>query len=83
MLESVGGTLVAAPWYIILGAISMHFLLGFWVGLLVFSLISTILYRYCSGWRIPDFYINGFSLSVALLCSVVVHILEDYYIGLF
>lgn len=55
-----------------------HFLLGFFVGLCVFSLTSTILLRMRSVLNIRDSSILIISLLVSVSSSVVVHILEDY-----
>lgn len=63
--------------------VGLHFCLGYCVGLSVFCLIWTILSHLRSELDIQDSFITGSSLLVALSCSVLVHILEDFYVGLF
>jgi hypothetical protein len=57
--------------------LGMHFLLGFVVAWLAFSLMRTIF----SGILGRGTY--RFSLLVALSCAVAAHILEDYLLGWF
>lgn len=70
-------------WWLRLSA--CHFVLGFFVGLSVFWLTSTILFHLRSDGRLelPDSCIHIFSLLPALSLSVVAHVLEDYCIGKF
>jgi hypothetical protein len=74
-------------WLMLLGKSWMpiaHWVLGFGVGLLLFWLTSTTLLKFsCFQNKIGVFSIRGFSLLVALLCSVVVHIAEDYIFDIF
>jgi hypothetical protein len=67
----------------IIAAITLHFLLGFVVAVLVYWLTSTILSRYSSILNMEDFFIKRFSLLLALSLSVVVHIWEDFVLRLF
>lgn len=55
-----------------------HFLLGFCVGFVAFSLTSTILLRMRSVFNIQDSSILIISILVSVSLSVAVHILEDY-----
>jgi len=63
--------------------LELHFLLGLAVGLLVFSLTSTILSLGCWGLKKGDSSIPIISLLLALSLSVVVHMWEDYFIRWF
>jgi hypothetical protein len=65
---------------------SGHFLLSACVGWLVYFLMLTTFSHISQEYQkklTRGFGIHKYSLCVALLCSVCVHILEDYTLGLF
>ena len=64
-------------WRFIIRCCTMHFLLGFCVGLLAYWLTLTTLLHFSVD-EVGVFSIHLFSLSVALCFSVLSHILEDY-----
>jgi len=74
-------------WAILFGNIWMsgaHWVLGFFVGGLVYLLTLTMcLKSSCFQKNVGVFSTRQFSLLVALLCAVVVHILEDYILDIF
>jgi ABC-type branched-subunit amino acid transport system permease subunit len=76
-----------ALWDMLLGNLWMagvHWLLGFCVGAFLFWWISTILSKSSLFQkRVGVFSTCQFSLLVALLCAVVVHILEDFILDKF
>ena len=60
-----------------------HFVLGFFVGLLVYWLTLTILSRISFTKKIGDSYIHTLALLLALSFCVSVHLLEDYTLNTF
>ena len=69
-------------WRYILRCCLLHFLLGLFVGSLVYWLTSTIL-LHSSLNTVGVFSIHIYSLLVSLCCVVLSHILEDYLFGKF
>jgi hypothetical protein len=74
-------------WLMLLGKSWMpvaHWVLGFIVGASLFWLTSTTLLKCsCFQSKVGVFSIYQFSLLVALLCAVVVHIAEDFIFDVF
>lgn len=69
-------------WRYVIKCWSLHFLLGFCVGSLVYWLTLTIL-SHTSLSTVGVFSTHTFSLLVSLCFVVLSHILEDYYVGKF
>ena len=66
----------------IVQSLALHFLLSGFVGLLVYLLTSIILSAIFSGWM-DEPTIHRYSISLALCCAVLAHILEDFLFGWF
>ncbi len=59
-----------------------HFALGFFLGLSLYVLILTT-FRCCGATRTDELRIRPYVFWLALSLSIVVHVLEDYYLGWF